>query len=144
MSIWYLHIDAIRLGKSLPPAFNQASRFQFGQCVLDSHGAAVNRISDFADGKDDVDLSLIVLPAISEGEIGPVQQNGIQQLGKLRQIRLHQKTGVGQVGRQFGVGGHVIGNRVHLPIYGPLESRFWGSEWKHTGPLSRAALKALI
>ena len=82
MSIWYLHIDAIRLGKSLPPALNQPNRFQLGQCVLDGHGAAVNRIGDFADGKDDVDLPLIVLPAIGKGEVRPVQQNSVQQLGK--------------------------------------------------------------
>ena len=128
MSIWYLHIDAIRLGKPLPPTLNQANRFQFGQCVLDGHRAAVNRIGNFADGKDDVDLPLIVLPAISEGEVRPVQQNGIQQLGKLRQICLHQKAWIGQIGRQFGVAGHVVSNRVHLPIYGPLEGRFGGSE----------------
>ena len=28
----------------------------------------------------------------------------------------------------FGVGGHVVSNRVHLPICGPLEGRFRGSE----------------
>ena len=80
MSIWYLHIDAIRQRKSLPPALNQPNRFQFGQCVLNGHGAAVNRIGDFADGKDDVDLPLIVLPAISEGEVRPVQQNEYSSL----------------------------------------------------------------
>ena len=94
--------------------------------------------------KEQESLAVIIGPAVGLGELRPVQQNGIDQLGSQRQIRLHQKTGVWQIGRHFGVGGHVVSNRVHLPICGPLEGRFWGSEWKHTAPLSRTSLKALI
>ena len=118
LAVWLFHIDAIGHLVPTSPPLNQPSQFQFIQSVLDCGGAFVHHISQLVERKDYENISVPVCPAVGTGEVRPVQQNGIQQLGSLRQVGPQQETGIGQIGERLGVRCHVVSNRVHLPFVG--------------------------